>query len=102
MRVQRFASCASGLALTAALALVACAPATAGAPASTGASQAAPAAPAAPAPAKSQLGLATDTIGCAPLYVALRKGFFTDQNLEVERTLLQGDSPLVAAFLAKE
>jgi NitT/TauT family transport system substrate-binding protein len=62
----------------------------------------APAAPAASQPAKVQLGLAFDTLGRAPLYVALRKGYFTEQGLEVERTLLQGDSPVAAAFLARE
>jgi NitT/TauT family transport system substrate-binding protein len=95
-----------GWALLVVLAVVgACAPAPP-APrtgqASSPAGGAATPAAAAATPAKVNLGLAFDTLGRAPLYVAMRKGYFTEQGLEVDRTLLQGDSPLVAAFLARE
>src|SRR5688572_10954952 len=80
----------------------ACAPAQRTGQASSPAGSAAAPAAAANAPAKVNLGLAFDTLGRAPLYVAMRKGYFTEQGLDVDRTLLQGDSPLVAAFLARE
>jgi NitT/TauT family transport system substrate-binding protein len=78
-------------------------PAT-GAPAPASAAQ--PAAPAAPAdagsPAKIRIGLATETLGRGPLYVANRKGYLRDAGVEIERVNLEGDPRLVAAFLANE
>jgi NitT/TauT family transport system substrate-binding protein len=90
--------------------LVSCAGAGArgpGAPAAPAAGGAADAAgrqqpPVAQSPAKVRIGLATESLGRTPLYVAQRKGYFAEQGLDVERTSLQGGTALVAAFLSGE
>jgi ABC-type nitrate/sulfonate/bicarbonate transport system substrate-binding protein len=72
------------------------------APASAAKPAAAGAAAAASSPAKIRVGLATETLGRGPLYVANRKGYLRDAGIEIERVNLEGDPRLVAAFLANE
>jgi NitT/TauT family transport system substrate-binding protein len=74
---------------------------TASSAASGGASQSAPAASATPAPATMVIGLAQANFAKGPLYVAAAKGFWKDENLDVQMTTFDSSTAAEQALLGK-
>lgn len=92
----------SALLLTAGLLLSACAKSPAPSDPEAGKTEPGTQTPSVSNPVKLRMGVAAEILSYAPINIAMAKGYFKEEGIELERTVMSGDGPVNAALASGE